>query len=359
MEAEASARVVPLQAPHNQYEGGGGAAGLQRSEQLPFTVGSRVAGRFHIKALLGVGGTSCLYQAWDEYAASDGTADAYVAIKVPRRRAEHDCGTDLIFREVAVARRVSSRRGLVDIFDLHQHHGRFFLTQELVRGESLRSRLDRAGGHGLQYKSCIAIGRELALAVAGMHEAGVVHADIKPSNVLLTQDGQLRLIDLATARPVSAMPGMAEPPFHGFSPAYASRQTLNDEPADPSDDVYSLACVLYEQLAGHHPFGGHSAQEAEAAGLTPPRPRELGWAQWRVLRQGLAFDAKRRPRDIRYFWRRFARARLYAGVLSLGAGLLIVGALTLLAPVDDLTASEDAVHPDSVQSVGKEGSLGS
>ncbi|MDN3519583.1 serine/threonine-protein kinase [Aquisalimonas lutea] len=279
-------------------------------------MGALIAGRFRLCSLLAVGGTSCLYRAWDQYAASAGLNDPSVVIKVPRRVVEADCGTDLIFREVAVSRRIR-HSGVISIFDLHQHHGRFFLTQELIRGESLRERLDRAGGRGLPYSACMAIGRQLAAAIGSLHAAGLVHSDIKPGNVLLGRDGRLCLIDLATARSTASADDIAAPPFHGFSPAYASPQTLGDEPARPADDVYSLACLLYEQLAGYHPFAGIDARRARAEGHTARRPPAVGHCQWRVLRRALAFKAERRPASVERFWRTFVGARYLAPLIVL------------------------------------------
>lgn len=348
MEASESAAVVPLKSREDNR----GAQPLTRSERLPFAVGSLIAERFRIRGLLAVGGTSCLYRAWDQYAASAGLDDPSVVIKVPRRLLDADCSADLIFREVAVARR-ARHSGVINIFDLHQHHGRFFLTQELVQGESLRERLDRAGGQGMPHSACIAIGRQLVAAIASLHAAGLVHSDIKPGNVLLGRDGQLRLIDLATARSSKPADDITNPPFHGFSPAYASPQTLDDEPARPADDVYSLACVLYEQLAGKHPFGGADARRARTEEQTPTRPPSLGRVQWRLLRRALAFDAEQRPASVERFWRAFAGTRHLAPLAVMAVVIMATApaatSLNTLAGSAGVTASADTAFSQPLQ----------
>lgn len=348
MEASESAAVVPLKS----RDGDRGSPPTKRSERLPFAVGSLVAERFRIRGLLAIGGTSCLYRAWDQYAASAGLDDPSLVIKVPRCVADADCGADLIFREVAVARR-TRHSGLINIFDLHQHQGRFFLTQELVQGESLRERLDRAGGQGMPHSACMAIGRQLVAALSSLHAANLVHSDIKPGNVLLGRDGRLRLIDLATARSSKPADDITAPPFHGFSPAYASPQTLDDEPARPADDVYSLACVLYEQLAGKHPFHGADARRARTEGQTPTRPPSLGRVQWRVLRRALAFDAEQRPASIERFWRAFAGTRYLAPlavlVVAVAAAAPFAREHTMPADAVGVAARADATFGQPLQ----------
>lgn len=340
MEAESSADVVPL---HSSDKSRSESRHARGRDELPFAIGTVLGGRFRLEDVIAVGGTSCLYLGVDELAATSEVTDSYLALKVPCGHSDDHLYNNLIFREVAIGRLVCDRR-VVDVFDLHQENGVAFITQELIRGESLSTRLARNGQQGLEPRTYLAIGRELVGALAALHRKGLVHSDIKPSNVLLSRDGQLRLIDLGTARPFRRMPRIGEPPFQGFSPAYASPQVLRDEAADPRDDVYSLACLMYEQISGQHPFDRLDARRAEAEAHKPRRPRGLPFLQWLILRQALAFNADKRPRSVTRFWQRFTRAR-YAGpgIATLAAGILV--AFAALAPASQAQSAE----PDGSQ----------
>jgi hypothetical protein len=135
----------------------------------------------------------------------------------------------------------------------------------------------------------------LAAALSYAHQQDIVHCDFKPSNAFLTREGKIKVLDFGIAR---AAPSLLEKgdttlfdagQLGAVSPAYASLEMLQREQPDVRDDVYAFACVAYELLTGCHPYQRLDAMKAFEMELQPRPIRKLSRAQWRALKQGLAF----------------------------------------------------------------------
>jgi serine/threonine protein kinase len=129
----------------------------------------------------------------------------------------------------------------------------------------------------------------------------VVHGDLNPGNIFVTNEGEIRVLDFGAARawregPTVSAASTDRAPV--ATPRFASPQVLDGQRPDARDDVYSLACLSYVLLSGKHPFGEKTALGAAEQRLRPSRPAELNWREWRALRAGLAFDRERRPSDV-------------------------------------------------------------
>ena len=145
-----------------------------------------------------------------------------------------------------------------------------------VEGESLRDRLRRE--RQLPVEDALTIATEAARALAYAHQHGVVHRDIKPENILLTSDGSTLVADFGIARALGGDEGLTQTGFAVGTPAYMSpEQAAGDKALDARTDLYSLAAVLYETLAGEPPFTGPTVQAIAAKRLTeaPPSVRAV------------------------------------------------------------------------------------
>jgi serine/threonine protein kinase len=146
----------------------------------------------------------------------------------------------------------------------------------------------------------MAIISSVGAALAHAHRRDVVHADLKPRNIMITYTGEVRVLDFGFARhrpldlhsasPLDAVPASA--------PAYASVERVNGSEPHPSDDVYSLACIAYELLAGQHPFGGRSAVLARANGRRPKNIPGLTRKQMQALNRALLWGRGERKIDV-------------------------------------------------------------
>lgn len=280
-------------------------AKYQRANRKEPQPGSILKGRFLLIQHLASGGTSDIFQAKDLLAASIDEHSSIIAIKIPRADAISQVNLRymMALHETKLARQLR-HENIVTIYDCDRDGGTFFITMEYFAGEPLVQRLLRSPQHNLSPREAFAITRTVATALAAIHDKGFVHSDVKPGNILLGCDGSIKLIDFSTARPDSAnqqASAFDHRNYSGFSPAYASPELLMDAPAHPADDVYSLACIAYEMLTGHHPFERLPATEAMQKGLHPPRRQPLSRQQWKTLRKGLELDRKRRFQDIESF----------------------------------------------------------
>jgi serine/threonine-protein kinase len=224
-----------------------------------------VGGRYEVLGLLGAGGMGTVYRARDR------ELDEIVALKVLRRDLAEAPGIlDRFRQEAKLARRVT-HRNVARTFDIGEHGGDKFLTMELVKGESLATRLARDGA--LPLAEVARIGIEICEGLAAAHAAGVVHRDLKPDNVLLADDGRVVITDFGIARAID--PGAAASTMGApiGTPAYMAPEQVQGLPdIDARADVYSLGTILYEALTGRRAWFGEAIYSVAIARLTSPPP---------------------------------------------------------------------------------------
>jgi len=267
------------------------------SPELQIGPGTVLLGRYEVFTLLGSGGTAMIHGARDRRRdVADGDLQ-HVAVKTPR--------TDVADPERAVARlkrefrqtRLLPHPNIVRMFDLDCDRGLWFITMEWLDGESLSRRLRRAAPDPLPVHEVWPIVSSCGQALAFAHGRGIVHGDFKPSNVMIGADGDAHLLDFGAAPDVSSS-GESDPDDDGrvlATRCYASPEALAGQPPDPRDDVFSFACVVYEMLAGRHPFDRRAATTAHDAGATPAPIPALDAARFEALAQGLAWRREDRP----------------------------------------------------------------
>jgi serine/threonine protein kinase len=230
-----------------------------------------LAGRFHVLEKLGEGGMGAVFKARDV------NLERLVALKVlpPGKLADADAVAR--FRREAMAMARLSHPGIVQAHDSGQDGGQHFLVMELVEGHSLARELADKGH--LPPTRAADFAHQAALALAHAHAHGLIHRDVKPSNLLLTADGRVKLLDLGLARFLQDQLGDASLTHTGTgmgTPDYAAPEQFRDaHKADARSDVYALGCTLYHLVAGRVPFPGSSMSEKVRAHETKePEPLE-------------------------------------------------------------------------------------
>ena len=228
--------------------------------QLIDQLQNALAGRYTLERELGRGGGGTVFLAHDV------RHDRHVAIKVLRPEVAATIGVDRFLREIRFAARLQHPH-ILPLHDSGEANGFLYYVMPFVEGESLRERLTRE--RQLPMEDALRITREVADALSYAHARGVVHRDIKPENILL-QSGHALVADFGIARALDeAVPGTqtAQGVIVG-TPVYMSpEQASGGRDIDGRSDVYSLACVLYEMLAGDPPFEESSLQALIAAHL--------------------------------------------------------------------------------------------
>lgn len=326
--------------------------------------GTILSHRYLLTKRMASGGTCDVYQARDLVALGVASGDqSFLAVKLLRADLVEAVGeAGLVLNEALLTRQLN-HPSVIKIFDYHCDQSgptdRHFVTMELVEGETLAELLGRTPGRRLGYWHAMAILEPVASALQAAHENGIVHSDIKPGNILIGHDGQVKIIDFGTARGIKhALKGkpwrkgrqtshatveVAEDrPYLAFTHEYACKDVINEAPPAPADDVYSLACVLYEALSGQKPAADNSpgpeasiplpsdegiesgdddvtildanAPGQDAAAQEDDRrkwrkPRGLNLAQWWVLRKGLSDQKKDRYASVDAFVKAFKKAK--------------------------------------------------
>ncbi len=241
----------------------------------PELVGRALDGRYELQEILGEGSFGRVYRGLDR------RLGRAVAVKVIKPWwAEDSAWVERFEREARLLARVHDP-GVVQIFDIgHAEEGPYYVA-ELVNGESLADRL-RAGA--LEPEEARTVAERLCRALASAHREGVVHCDVKPANVLLTERGEVKVGDFGVARLAEATSQLPSATVAG-TPRYMSPEQARGLPTSAATDVYSTGVVLYEMLAGRTPFPEgtpvelglrHLQDKAPAlpAGV-PPRLREI------------------------------------------------------------------------------------
>ena len=233
--------------------------------------------RYVVEREVARGGWACVYRARDR------KHDRVVAVKVFHPELAHTLGPERFLQEIRLVAGMQHPY-VVPLHDSGETAESLYYVMPFVEGETLRDRLVREGR--LKLDDALAIARDVLAALAYAHDHDVLHRDIKPENVLLS-GGHALVTDFGIARAVSKARGdrLSRPGIAVGTPAYmAPEQALGGEDADGRSDVYAVASVLYEMLAGRPPYPDATlASVVDVAELRPDLPREVTSAVMKAL----------------------------------------------------------------------------
>ncbi len=256
----------------------------------------RLPDRFRIDQELGRGGMAVVYRAHDQH------LDRFVAIKVLSEHLSHSLGVERFQREIALMAKLV-HPGIVALFDSGEAGGRLYYVMPFVAGENLRARLQRE--RRMAVEDAVALGADIAEALAFAHGTGIVHRDVKPENVF-TVGGRALLADFGIAHiasePAENKAGLTSAGMVLGTVAYMSPEQASGETRiDGRSDLYSLGCVLYELVTGTVPFTAESSMGVLAKHLVeaplPLRERNAGLPEALddLIMQMLAKEPAERP----------------------------------------------------------------
>jgi len=220
-------------------------------------------GRYRLIELLGRGGMG------EVWSAHDPSIDRVVAMKVLPAQFNDDPNYQERFRREARAAAGLDEPHVVPIHEVGEVDGRLYVTMRLIKGTDLHHMIADAP---LSADRAIGIVEQIASALDAAHEIGLVHRDVKPSNILVAKNDFAYLIDFGIARAVNET-GLTSTGSVIGTWAYMAPERLNTGHADARADVYALTCVLHEALTGERPFPGTSLEQQVVGHLTTPPPR--------------------------------------------------------------------------------------
>jgi len=235
------------------------ATPLTRSEEKPIptetlevpkeelTTGSTFAGRYQIIEELGRGGMGRVYKA------NDIDIKEKVAIKLIKPEISTDKKTIERFQnELKFARKIR-HKNVCQMYDLNKEEGSYYITMEYVSGEDLKSFIHRSGQ--LTIGTAIKIAQQVCDGLSEAHRLGVVHRDLKSSNIMIDKEGDARIMDFGIARSLEAK-GITGAGVMIGTPEYMSPEQVEGKEVDQRSDIYSLGVILYEMVTGRVPFEG-------------------------------------------------------------------------------------------------------
>jgi len=257
-------------------------------------VGSVLRDRFMLQERISGGAMGVLFKAMDRRLAEAGTQDPWVAVKILAPQLSRNGQALRALQQEAAKGRALVHPNIVRFIDLDRDDDLYFIVMEWLDGRTLADILDSPDGRNVDVARAFSIVRQIGKALEYAHKCGIVHADVKPSNIMMMPNGDAKLFDFGVARIRQEQMGQKEdfdPGVLGLlTPAYSSMQVLSGERPVPSDDVFSLACLLYRLVAGFRVFGPRNAAEAADEGMKPQQPQGLSDAQWRVLKKALSYS---------------------------------------------------------------------
>jgi formylglycine-generating enzyme required for sulfatase activity len=322
-------------------------------------VGHILQDRFELVELIGEGGMSSVYKATDLRKVEARADDPYVAVKVLTIPFRHYSRSLALLQREAQKIQSLAHPNIVRVFDCDRDGQIVFMTLEYLAGRSLKQALLAPGFNGMAPTQAVRIIEAVGNALAFAHRNGIVHGDLKPGNIIITDKGEIKVIDFGIARAVTEAEDTgqtADAPdlskFTALTPPYASPEMLEHKPADRRDDIYAFACIVCEILTGKHPFDCKPATVARSNGIKLVRDEKISRQQYKAITRGLEFDRAARTPTVENFLRDFGiepakPPRNRWAIAAVGVLLVLLGLYVARDYLSPATRSSSAAQQTS------------
>ena len=270
-------------------------------------VGDILQGRFSLVALIGEGGMSRVFKAIDLRRAEAGASDTHVAVKVLTEPFNEYFGSIVALQREAHKLQNLTHPNIVRVIDCDRDGRTVFMTMEYLPGRSLQKILRTSEPGGMAPAAALKLLASVGDALEYAHEQHIVHGDLKPGNIIVTDSGRVKVIDfgmakfIARADAATGQQAANDPAPKAITARYASPELAAGEDPEPADDVYALACIAYEALCGKHPFGRDADPRIRGEQFRLTRPPGMAVHQHTAIERALAFKRSDRTPSVRSF----------------------------------------------------------
>jgi serine/threonine protein kinase len=264
--------------------------------------------RFVLLEKLGQGGMGVVFKAKDLLKVEARDKDPYVAIKVLTDAFKKYSGSFIALqREASKAQRLA-HPNIATVYDFDRDGNTVFMTMEYLQGKPLNQLIKEINKKPLKLDQALHIIEELCSGLSYAHEKMLIHSDFKPGNCFLLSDGHVKLLDFGIARASTQTDEerentMFDPAkLSAVTPAYATPEMFAGMNPDPRDDIYGLACVAYQLLAGgKHPYNKVASPKIKELGIKPKPIKGLNRRQQKTLMKALTVSREDRIGDVEKF----------------------------------------------------------
>jgi serine/threonine protein kinase/tetratricopeptide (TPR) repeat protein len=233
------------------------------SDTPPLNLGDKL-GQFKLVELIATGGMGLVYRGYDT------ALDRYVAIKVLSPDLARDPAVARRFLDEARAAATLNHVNVVHIYSAGEQAGIVYFVMELVNGQHLEALFNLQAP--LPLREAVDYTRQAALGLQHAHEHGIIHGDVKPANLLLSDAGVLKVTDFGLARRVRSAAATSDGESLFGTPGYVSPEVIRGQPPDHRSDIYSLGATLFHALAGRAPFVGSTPEDTLRRQTREPAP---------------------------------------------------------------------------------------
>jgi len=217
------------------------------------TLCGRTLGQYQVVERIGAGAAAIVYKAYHEKLA------LYVALKVLTPACARDETFVQRFEREARAAIQLQHRNVIRVYDAGEVLGYHYMAMEYIDGGSLEDRLDAQPGQPLPQAAALDLGKQIGRALEYIHAQGLVHRDVKPSNILIDREGRAVLSDLGIVKRTAGKSPSTDGQAITGTPRYMSPEQAQGQPVDGRADLYALGVVLYEMLTGRPPFAAEES----------------------------------------------------------------------------------------------------
>lgn len=292
-------------------------------------IGSTINNRFTIDRLLGKGGMGIVYRALDIRKQEAKDRDPYVAIKILNDELKDHPQFFIALQREARKSQTLAHPNIITVYDFDRDDETVYMTMEILKGVSLEDFI-KNNPNGVSIKSACKIIQDIAQGLSYAHANKIIHSDLKPGNIFISDDGSAKVLDFGIARAMTNLSDIASDKtlfdaaqLGGLTPTYASVAMFEGKEPHPSDDIYALGLISYELLTGRHPYQRKPASIAIIKHKKVTKVKGLKNHQWSAIASAIELKRENRNANAEQFLAKFN------GTPSATRNLILVLILTI------------------------------